>query len=118
MLNLSQGENVGLNVELLESSFTLVAPKGSALVTRFYERLFQKYSAVKPLFTHTTIKAQQQKLLASLVLVIQNLRRQDKLTKGPGRPRRPIRSVRCQPAHYDAVGENLLVRARRILLAA
>jgi methyl-accepting chemotaxis protein len=30
---------MGLNVELLESSFKLVAPKGDALVTRFYERL-------------------------------------------------------------------------------
>ncbi|MGB4993790.1 MAG: globin domain-containing protein, partial [Nitrospira sp.] len=71
---------MGLNVELLESSFKLVAPKGDALVTRFYERLFKKYPSVKPLFKKTSIKEQKKKLLASLVLVIQNLRRPDKLT--------------------------------------
>ena len=69
---------MGLNVELLESSFKLVAPKGDALVTRFYERLFKKYPSVKPLFKKTSIKEQKKKLLASLVLVIQNLRRPDK----------------------------------------
>jgi hypothetical protein len=71
---------MGLNIELLESSFKLVAPKGEALVTRFYERLFKKYPAVKPLFKKTSIKEQKKKLLASLVLVIQNLRHPDKLT--------------------------------------
>ncbi|TAJ30966.1 MAG: hypothetical protein EPO64_02760 [Nitrospirae bacterium] len=40
---------MGLNVDLLESSFKLVAPQGDKLVARFYERLFQKYPAVKPL---------------------------------------------------------------------
>lgn len=41
---------MGLNIELLESSFNLVAPKGEALVNRFYERLFKKYPSVKPMF--------------------------------------------------------------------
>lgn len=71
---------MALNVELLESSFQLVAPKGEELVSRFYERLFKKYPAVKPLFKKTSIKEQKKKLLASLVLVIQNIRRPEKLT--------------------------------------
>jgi methyl-accepting chemotaxis protein len=99
---------MGLNVELLESSFKLVAPKGDALVTRFYERLFKKYPSVKPLFKKTSIKEQKKKLLASLVLVIQNLRRPDKLT--PVLQDMGARHVGygVKPAHYDAVGENLL----------
>ncbi len=99
---------MGLNVELLESSFKLVAPKGDALVTRFYERLFKKYPSVKPLFKKTSIKEQKKKLLASLVLVIQNLRRPDKLT--PVLQDMGARHVGygAKPAHYDAVGENLL----------
>ncbi|MBX3340433.1 MAG: PAS domain S-box protein [Nitrospira sp.] len=99
---------MGLQVELLESSFKLVAPKGEELVTRFYERLFKKYPAVKPLFKHTTIKEQKKKLLASLVLVIQNLRRPEKLT--PVLQDMGARHVGygAKPAHYDAVGENLL----------
>ncbi|HMU31790.1 MAG: hypothetical protein K1X60_16005 [Nitrospira sp.] len=99
---------MALQVELLESSFKLVAPKGEELVTRFYERLFKKYPAVKPLFKHTTIKEQKKKLLASLVLVIQNLRRPEKLT--PVLQDMGARHVGygAKPAHYDAVGENLL----------
>jgi methyl-accepting chemotaxis protein len=101
-------QDMGLNVELLESSFKLVAPKGEALVTQFYERLFKKYPAVKPLFKKTSIKEQKKKLLASLVLVIQNLRHPDKLT--PVLQDMGARHVGygAKPAHYDAVGENLL----------
>ncbi|MDR4472207.1 MAG: globin domain-containing protein [Nitrospira sp.] len=58
---------MGLNIELLESSFKLVAPQGDALVTRFYERLFEKYPVVKPLFKNASISEQKKKLLASLV---------------------------------------------------
>jgi methyl-accepting chemotaxis protein len=99
---------MALQVELLESSFKLVAPQGEALVTRFYERLFKKYPAVKPLFKKTSIKDQKKKLLASLVLVIQNLRRPEKLT--PVLQDMGARHVGygAKPAHYDAVGENLL----------
>jgi methyl-accepting chemotaxis protein len=99
---------MGLNVEVLEQSFNLVAPKGEALVARFYERLFQKYPSVKPLFKNASMKDQKKKLLASLVLVIQNLRRPDKLAaalRGLGARHVPYGA---QPAHYDAVGENLL----------
>lgn len=99
---------MGLNVELLESSFKLVAPQGDALVTRFYERLFEKYPAVKPLFKNASIPEQKKKLLASLVLVIQNIRRPEKLT--PVLHDMGARHVGygAKPAHYDAVGENLL----------
>ncbi|CAE6776092.1 methyl-accepting chemotaxis protein [Nitrospira defluvii] len=99
---------MGLNVELLESSFKLVAPQGDALVTRFYERLFEKYPVVKPLFKNASISEQKKKLLASLVLVIQNLRHPEKLT--PVLQDMGARHVAygAKPAYYDAVGENLL----------
>ena len=99
---------MGLNVDVLESSFKLVAPQSEALVTRFYERLFKKYPAVKPLFKKTSIKEQKKKLLASLVLVIQNLRHPDKLTGALQDMGARHVGYGAQPAHYDAVGENLL----------
>ncbi len=99
---------MGLNVELLEQSFKLVAPKGAALVSRFYQRLFKKYPAVKPLFKKTSMKTQKKKLLASLVLVMQNLRHPDKLTKALEDLGARHVDYGAQPAHYDAVGENLL----------
>jgi methyl-accepting chemotaxis protein len=70
--------------------------------------MFKKYPSVKPLFKKTSIKEQKKKLLASLVLVIQNLRHPDKLT--PVLQDMGARHVGygAKPAHYDAVGENLL----------
>ncbi len=99
---------MGLNVRLLEESFNLVKPRGAALVARFYERLFQKYPAVKPLFRGTSIEAQQKKLLASLVLVVQNLRHPDRLTKALHQLGARHVDYGAEPAHYDAVAENLL----------
>ena len=99
---------MGLDIELLEQSFQAVAPKGEQLAARFYERLFQKYPAVRPLFTKVNITRQQKKLLSALVLVIGNLRKPDKL--------KPVLldlgakhvGYGAEPAHYAAVGENLL----------
>lgn len=99
---------MGLNVELLESSFKLVAPKADALVNRFYERLFKKYPSVKPMFKNASMKEQKKKLLASLVLVIQNLRHPDKLTAALQQLGARHVAYGTKPAHYDAVGENLL----------
>lgn len=96
-----------LNVELLEQSFKLVAPKADALIRCFYERLFQQYPAVKSLFKHASM-ADQKKLLASLVLVIQSLRRLEKLTEVLQTLGARHVDYGALPAHDDAVDENLL----------
>ncbi len=99
---------MGLNVELLEKSFNLVAPKGDELVERFYDRLFSKYPAVKPLFENTKMADQKKKLLAALVLVVQNLRHPDTLQKALKELGGRHVGYGAQPAHYEAVGENML----------
>ncbi|MEQ1794965.1 MAG: methyl-accepting chemotaxis protein [Nitrospira sp.] len=99
---------MGLNVALLESSFELLKPQADTLVNRFYERLFEKYPAVKPMFARTIMPEQKKKLLGSLVLVMQNLRRPETLT--PALKQLGARHVAygTQPAHYGAVAETLL----------
>ncbi|SPP65124.1 methyl-accepting chemotaxis protein [Nitrospira lenta] len=99
---------MGLNVGLLESSFALLKPQAEALVSRFYERLFDKYPAVKPMFARTPMSEQKKKLLGSLVLVMQNLRKPETLT--PALKQLGARHVAygTQPAHYGAVAETLL----------
>lgn len=67
--------------ELLEESFAALAPQGEALAARFYERLFVKYPEVVPLFEDISITGQQKKLLASLVLLVQNLHNPEVLTE-------------------------------------
>ena len=69
----------GLQVELLETSFALVAPRGEELVSAFYEKLFSKHPEVMPFFENTDMSEQKKKLLQALVLVVNNLRKPEVL---------------------------------------
>ena len=62
------------NIELLESSFSVIAPQGDKLVSRFYDELFSHYPDVKPLFSHLDMPKQKAKLLSALKLVVNNLK--------------------------------------------
>ena len=99
---------MGLNIELLEQSFAAVAPKGDQLVDVFYRNLFTDYPEVVPLFERADMAEQKKKLLASLKLVVDNLRRPDVL--GPTLERMGAKHVEygAQEAHYPAVGATLL----------
>ncbi|MDH5585864.1 MAG: globin domain-containing protein [Nitrospirota bacterium] len=70
---------LNLKVERLEKIFQIVAPNGEPLPARFYQRLFQKYPAVRPLFAQVHIQQQPKKLLSALVLVLGNVRKSEKL---------------------------------------
>jgi len=99
---------VSLNVELLEKSFGQVKPQADEFAASFYDNLFTDYPAAKPLFESTDLKEQQKKLLASLVLVVENLRNPGALEtalKGLG-----ARHVKygALPEHYPLVGNSLL----------
>ncbi len=97
-----------LQIELLETSFQAIAPRGEEFVTAFYERLFTNYPQTRAFFASTNMKEQQKKLLGALILVIQNLRKPEVLTsalKGLGQ-RHAHYGVR--PEHYPIVGAVLL----------
>ena len=65
---------MNLDLEALETSFDLVAPRGDELVDVFYARLFEAAPAVRPLFAHTDLRRQKAMLLATLVLLRKSLR--------------------------------------------
>ncbi len=65
-------------IERLESSFNLLAPRGPELVDRFYAHLFSKHPALRPMFP-SDMGEQKKKLLGSLALVIENIRKTEKL---------------------------------------
>lgn len=101
-------EEGGLNVDLLEQSFALVAPKADDLVSTFYDYLFTDYPEARPLFEHTNMAKQKQMLKGGLVMVVENLRQPGVLSqalKGLG-----ARHVKygALPAHYPLVGNSLL----------
>lgn len=99
---------MALNVELLEQSFAAVAPKGQQLVDAFYRRLFRDYPALQPLFAGVNLADQKKKLLASLKLVVDNLRRPEVL--GQALRDMGLRHVDygAREEHYPAVGATLL----------
>ncbi|MEO0755640.1 MAG: globin family protein [Cyanobacteria bacterium J06648_16] len=101
-------EEGGLKVKLLEDSFALVAPKADDLVASFYHNLFTDYPAAKPLFEHSDMAKQGQMLKGSLVMVIENLRKPEVLSKSlKGLGARHVK-YGALPEHYPLVGNSLL----------
>ena len=98
----------GLDVALLEDSFALLAPQGEALVARFYEELFARFPALRPLFADSDPAAQQKKLLAALQLVVNSLRRPAQLRKALLALGEKHHAYGAKEEHYTAVADTLL----------
>lgn len=64
---------VKTEIELVKESFAILGMQGEELVSRFYEQLFEQNPKLAPLFDTVSVVGQQKKLLASLVLLVQNL---------------------------------------------
>jgi len=96
-----------LNLNALETSFDLVAPRGDELMDEFYSRLFAAAPAVKPLFPDD-LRRQKAMLLAALVLVRKSLRDLD--TIAPTLRRLGARHVAygAKPEHHPLVGTALI----------
>jgi methyl-accepting chemotaxis protein len=94
--------------ELLEESFAALAPQGEALAARFYERLLEQYPELAPLFSGVSIAGQQKKLLASLVLLVQNLHKPDVLKDY-------LSGLGARHVHYGVVAEHYPMVAENLL---
>jgi methyl-accepting chemotaxis protein len=97
-----------LQVDLLETSFDLIAPDGDELMDTFYARLFETAPAVKPLFAGTDLRKQKAMLLSALVLLRKSLRELDRVV--PTLRAMGARHVAygAEEAHYAVVGQVLL----------
>jgi hemoglobin-like flavoprotein len=96
-----------MNLNALETSFDLVAPRGDELMDEFYSRLFAAAPAVKPLFP-ADMKRQKVMLLGALVLLRKSLRDLDSIV--PKLRELGARHVAygAQPEHYPVVGTVLI----------
>ena len=99
---------MALNIELLEQSFAKLKPQQTDFVNSFYENMFSDYPQVQPLFAHTNMAEQKKHLFAALALVIDNLRKPDKLAGTLHELGKRHLKYGTLPAHYPVVGEELL----------
>ena len=103
-----------LELDTLETSFDLIAPRGEELVDVFYARLFETAPAVQPLFANTDLQKQKAMLLATLVLLRKSLR--DLESIAPKLRQLGARHVAygALPEHYPVVAEVMLASMAEI----
>jgi methyl-accepting chemotaxis protein len=99
---------MALDIDALETSFDLLAPRGEELVDAFYARLFAAAPAVRPLFSETDMRRQKAKLLATLVLVRNSLRDLDALVPKLRELGERHDAYGARPDHYPVVGAALI----------
>src|SRR5690349_2449339 len=98
------GKVTVMDLDALETSFDLVAPRGDELVDQFYSRLFAVAPAVKPLFANTDMARQKQMLLSALVLVRKSLRDLDAVVPTLRKLGARHAEYGAEAAHYPVVG--------------
>ena len=97
-----------MNLDALETSFDLVAPRGDELVDVFYARLFATAPAVEPLFAGTDMQRQKAMLLSALVLLRKSLRNLDAIVPTLHGLGARHAAYGAQASHYPVVGAVLI----------
>lgn len=107
--NMGSGQrSLGFDVRLIRDSFNLLAPHGEELVRKFYDRLFEQFPQVQPMFENTTQQEQEKKLLSALGLVVSSLEKGEFPAETLQRLGAKHQDYGALPAHYDAVAQVLL----------
>jgi hemoglobin-like flavoprotein len=94
-------------VQLVQESFSKVAPISDQAAVLFYDRLFDVAPQVKPMFP-TDLTDQRKKLMATLAVVVNGLGNlQSVLPAASALAKRHV-SYGAKPEHYPVVGAALL----------
>jgi nitric oxide dioxygenase len=94
-------------IELVQSSFSKVAPISDQAAAMFYARLFEIAPEVKPLFTGP-MEEQGRKLMQMLATAVNGLRNLDAILPAVQDLARRHVGYGAQAEHYPAVGAALL----------
>jgi nitric oxide dioxygenase len=103
-----------LDLQALEESFDLVAPRGDELMNTFYARLFTAAPAVKPLFAGTDLRRQKGMLLGALVLLRKSLRDLGAIVAKLRELGARHVDYGARPEHYPVVGAVLIASMAEI----
>jgi methyl-accepting chemotaxis protein len=99
---------MALDVDALETSFDLVAPRGDDLAEVFYSRLFAAAPGIAPLFAGTDMDEQRAKLLATLMVLRRSLRNLDGLAARLRELGSRHVAYGARATHYPIVGATLI----------
>lgn len=95
------------DAQLIRQSFNAMPASGQRVVEAFYDRLFDRAPAVRPLFAND-MKLQSEKLYKSLALAVSSLNRLEEL-------REPLQKLGAahidwgaHPQHYPVVADALI----------
>ena len=99
---------MSLDLEALETSFDLIAPRGDELMDRFYANLFAAAPSVRPLFAGTDMRRQKAMLLSALVLLRKSLRDLERIAPTLRALGERHVAYGAQPEHYPVVGSALI----------
>ena len=94
-------------ISRLENSFGLLAPRAEELAERFYGLMFRTHPEVRSLFPED-MTDQKKKIVASLVLVVQNLRKPENLREPLLEMGRRHIGYQVKPEHYPVVRDVLV----------
>jgi nitric oxide dioxygenase len=96
------------DIQTLRESFRRVVPRSDALAQTFYDKLFERYPRVLPLFDGVRFDEQRKKLVRALALIVRHIEEPEFLgayLQGLGAIHRAY-GVKAE--HYPLVGECLL----------
>jgi hemoglobin-like flavoprotein len=95
-------------IELLDASWTRVAPHATAFADAFYARLFELEPRLEDLFVITAMESQGQKLVAMLDQLVKAARDPDRFRQLLSDSGRRHMGYGVVPGDYRTVGEAML----------
>ena len=99
------------DAKLLTASLEVVADRANELIASFYDRLFNEYPAVRPMFP-ANMDAQHDKLLGAIVALVTNYENPEALRPTLEALGAKHDSWGVKPEHYTAVAGCLLATLR------
>ncbi len=99
---------MAMQVDALEQSFDLIAPRADELVDRFYTKLFDTAPEVKPLFERVDMARQRQSLINTLIVLRESFRDMEEVLPDLEDLGARHATWGARPEHYPVVTSCLL----------
>ena len=94
--------------QLIQASFTQVAPIADQAAIIFYDRLFELDPSIRPMFAHTDMPAQRRNLMQTLTVVVKSVDKLETIVPAVEALGRRHAGYGVQPSHFATVGAALL----------